>query len=607
LDTNSTCSDDSTFFGDRAQVEETTPRNEAQLADDGDQTPTAPAEPQLLHARPHNTVTASSVSPNERTLLGEKLDTSDSSIDSLELPPPTNNNNNNNNRNEVKKAEHCEGSSAPPTQPEFVFAKPAVPPQRAPVISRRNDARRKSFAGTTKSRSVQDPHSQQPKRVWFPDDISTTSTSSSAYSSTWERQMSARQPSKENSTTAGTCFWTGGRNRDVPKTNPYCTLSRNTGSRINQPRTQASGCLANIPVPNSGNFNHFNGFVHTLDPFVSTTGSGGFYSETPKCRLSPIKPQGGAIFLQNPPFSTNKSPSKDPKTIFKRPQDPLPNVAINRPGWNGQNGHYPEDSSSDSSVLSSAASSIYCTMSRRIAREWNGAVESAIARQQFMVQGASTRVPRVADWAAVAGSTTSGDDSSSHQEETIDRADQNNRKSVNRLIRSLKSLRIGGQIYLSIVATPEMLTVSIDEARNLYMPEGPSVFNSYVKMFLQPNGSSRTCCKTNIILNSRQPVFNQTFSMELLPDDLKKRLLVSTWHKDIRTDKVILLGCMTFNLRTLVAENKQIEGWYYLLGQHVGRKKHMRVDNVRFTTYYGSVDSGLNNDLHQPEVPNVWL
>lgn len=41
---------------------------------------------------------------------------------------------------------------------------------------------------------------------------------------------------------------------------------------------------------------------------------------------------------------------------------------------------------------------------------------------------------------------------------------------------------------------------------------------------------------------------------------------------------------------------QQVDGWYFLLSPSFGKHKHLAVDNVKMLTYYGSVDSGLEDN-----------
>lgn len=39
------------------------------------------------------------------------------------------------------------------------------------------------------------------------------------------------------------------------------------------------------------------------------------------------------------------------------------------------------------------------------------------------------------------------------------------------------------------------------------------------------------------------------------------------------------LGCMSFGIRHLTNPKKEVNGWYYLLTEEIGRKKHLQVSH----------------------------
>ncbi|KRZ85225.1 Regulator of G-protein signaling 3 [Trichinella sp. T8] len=140
----------------------------------------------------------------------------------------------------------------------------------------------------------------------------------------------------------------------------------------------------------------------------------------------------------------------------------------------------------------------------------------------------------------------------------------------------------------SILSTTRTLRFA-DEARNLQPPPGSTSCNAYIRLSLMPDEEKRTQYKSEIVPGSNSPVFNQNVTFELLPEDSRKRLLISVWNRDCNTQKGGLLGCMAFSVRSIL-QTKQIEGWYYLLSPHYGRQKHLAVDKVNMLTYYGSID-----------------
>ncbi|CAL1540455.1 unnamed protein product, partial [Lymnaea stagnalis] len=98
--------------------------------------------------------------------------------------------------------------------------------------------------------------------------------------------------------------------------------------------------------------------------------------------------------------------------------------------------------------------------------------------------------------------------------------------------------------------------------------------DSYIKMSLVPDESRRTRCRTQVQLSTNNPVFDEKFSMEILEEDRRKRLLISVWHKDQSNGASEFLGCMSFGVQSLL--QKDLDGWYHLLTEDVGRKKHLQ-------------------------------
>ncbi|KAK3797024.1 hypothetical protein RRG08_055080 [Elysia crispata] len=91
-----------------------------------------------------------------------------------------------------------------------------------------------------------------------------------------------------------------------------------------------------------------------------------------------------------------------------------------------------------------------------------------------------------------------------------------------------------GHLKLSAYWNVGLLTVHVIQARCLSSAWN-SDCDSYVKMSLVPDDSRRTRCKTHLVPASNSPVFDEKFSLEILEEDRKKRLLISMWHKDPHT------------------------------------------------------------------------
>ncbi|KRZ76227.1 Regulator of G-protein signaling 3, partial [Trichinella papuae] len=207
---------------------------------------------------------------------------------------------------------------------------------------------------------------------------------------------------------------------------------------------------------------------------------------------------------------------------------------------------------------------------------------------------------------AITGSRSSGTNSPSLQSSSCEQKAQ-----MKRIVSGLKAFGIKGELYVSVILNRSLLTISADEARNLQPPPGSTSCNAYIRLSLMPDEEKRTQYKSEIVPGSNSPVFNQNVTFELLPEDSRKRLLISVWNRDCNTQKGGLLGCMAFSVRSIL-QTKQIEGWYYLLSPHYGRQKHLAVDKVNMLTYYGSIDCSKksqhnNNNYNCHRVGPIFL
>nr|KAG5693409.1 hypothetical protein BaRGS_009882 [Batillaria attramentaria] len=81
--------------------------------------------------------------------------------------------------------------------------------------------------------------------------------------------------------------------------------------------------------------------------------------------------------------------------------------------------------------------------------------------------------------------------------------------------------------------------------------------------------------RTKVIADSNNPVYDEKFSLELSPNDDNKRVLISVWHKDQNSGLSEFLGCMSFGVKSIAQSTKEVNGWYYLLTEDVGKRKHL--------------------------------
>ncbi|XP_046924265.1 regulator of G-protein signaling 3 isoform X3 [Lynx rufus] len=158
-----------------------------------------------------------------------------------------------------------------------------------------------------------------------------------------------------------------------------------------------------------------------------------------------------------------------------------------------------------------------------------------------------------------------------------------------------------GQLKLSIDAQDRVLLLHIIEGKGL-MSKEPGICDPYVKISLIPEDNHRLRRqKTQTILDCREPVFHEHFFFLVQEEDEQKRLLVTVWNRAGDSRQSGFIGCMSFGVKSLLTPDKEINGWYYLLGEHLGRTKHLKVARRRLRPLrgplqripgYGDTESG---------------
>ncbi|KAK2192302.1 hypothetical protein NP493_34g00014 [Ridgeia piscesae] len=153
-----------------------------------------------------------------------------------------------------------------------------------------------------------------------------------------------------------------------------------------------------------------------------------------------------------------------------------------------------------------------------------------------------------------------------------------------------------GQLRISIYVNSGLLTIHVIQARHLAC----SSDEVFVKLSLTPDETKRTRCKTQIVRNSPQPIFDEKFSFELLDDDITRRLLISLWHRPADCHSQ-LLGCMSFGIKNIMTKTDGVSGWYFLLSESVGRFKHL-LDINSSTRSPSATGPQLTSDLKDKQL-----
>ncbi|KAI0222230.1 hypothetical protein LSAT2_026514 [Lamellibrachia satsuma] len=173
-----------------------------------------------------------------------------------------------------------------------------------------------------------------------------------------------------------------------------------------------------------------------------------------------------------------------------------------------------------------------------------------------------------------------------------------------------------GQLKLSVYINYGLLTVHVMQARML-QSQTPGLCDAYIKLCLDPDTTNRTCCMTEVVHDSNNPMFDEKFSFaielvvdhlhdwfvfsELLEEDISKRLLISVWNRGAELCEDEFLGSMSFGIQHIQQHGQIVAGWYYLLMGDIGNRKHLRVQEKK----RGSIPS-VNTDIKWME-PHTFV
>nr|CAB3262765.1 uncharacterized protein LOC100182918 [Phallusia mammillata] len=147
---------------------------------------------------------------------------------------------------------------------------------------------------------------------------------------------------------------------------------------------------------------------------------------------------------------------------------------------------------------------------------------------------------------------------------------------------TMENLSQLGQMKMVLCGTPNKITITVLGLRGLPTENtaGQAPSNSaYVKISLCPDEETRLRHRTapQYVING-SVTLHDNFAFDITSADLAKRVLISAWCKNVRTEQTCFVGCMSFGVKGIVVGEDQIlQGWFYFLRESLGRRKHLKV------------------------------
>ncbi|CAH8634833.1 unnamed protein product [Heterobilharzia americana] len=124
-----------------------------------------------------------------------------------------------------------------------------------------------------------------------------------------------------------------------------------------------------------------------------------------------------------------------------------------------------------------------------------------------------------------------------------------------------------GRIYLKITWQESTFVVEVKEGRNLIPMDPNGLADPYVKIKFGPSDEFGRKFKTKTVKSNLNPVWDETFTIDLHPEDESKRLNFEVWDWD-RASRDDFMGALSFGVTELI--KKPVDCWFKLLSQEEG-------------------------------------
>ena len=132
-----------------------------------------------------------------------------------------------------------------------------------------------------------------------------------------------------------------------------------------------------------------------------------------------------------------------------------------------------------------------------------------------------------------------------------------------------------GQLNIEVDICEGFLKVFVGGVKNIRRQDlsSPCYF---VQLSVIPQDNGKVNTLVTSVKRQHDPEFNEVFEMTPRTTSGRPRLLIKVMSigQDHRRQ---LVGCMSFGIRSILKQKNSISGWYYLLNDELGYRKHFRL------------------------------
>ncbi|CAL4074158.1 unnamed protein product [Meganyctiphanes norvegica] len=124
-----------------------------------------------------------------------------------------------------------------------------------------------------------------------------------------------------------------------------------------------------------------------------------------------------------------------------------------------------------------------------------------------------------------------------------------------------------GRINIEILCNDTLLSVKINEAKNLSPMDPNGLSDPYVRVKILSNNIQLEKKKTECIKATLNPTWNETLTFNIKPENQGKTLMIEVMDLD-RLTRNDFMGCFSFEISEILKD--PVNGWFKLLSEREG-------------------------------------